>query len=127
MNDGFNDNGIYNLYTPSGGYSDNYAASIKFVDDRTVGRSQTWQDVSGSRTLNMLYTNNTIAPIQLSISTGMWATGVIQAFQYNNIIPPGSTYMLNGEYRLKIDGMDVHYTDPSGWTGQGIFTWFELR
>ena len=77
-----------------------------------LGVNQTWQDVSGSRTAGVTYTNSTGKPIMVSIRTTATATdftitvnGVVTAqvtniattrMQMTTIVPNGSTYVVSG-------------------------------
>lgn len=94
-----------------------------------IGFGQTWQNVTGSRSSGITYTNDTGRPIQLSImysgsgntdSFTFSINGVVvfsasnvagaSTVSCNHIIPSGSTYLVT----------------ISGSTG-GTLTWFELR
>lgn len=92
-----------------------------------VGAGQTWQDVSGSRSVSTTYTNSTGKPIQVNIvaahnntltplnliiggvtvaSVSNQSGGVSQAMSMSGIVPDGTDYSV---------------------TGQGLSTWLELR
>ncbi len=78
-----------------------------------IGVDQTWQDMSGSRTFDVVYTNNTGRPIMIAIEQyleGSWndtmidgvkvtqsysSTGVEARYHQSFIIPNGSTYELH--------------------------------
>jgi hypothetical protein len=82
----------------------------------TLGRGQTWQDMTGSRTIATSYQNTTDRPIMVSIDvTGNNATGNLQvsangstwltvanrdadgnAEWFSTIVPPGTFYRLTG-------------------------------
>lgn len=83
------------------------AAQAKVLNDQAFGVGQTWQDVTGSRTLGVIYTNNTGRPIYLFLS-GDFSAGSITIggatipFTDGNgyssagfIIPIGAIYRLN--------------------------------
>jgi len=100
---------IVNLVDPT---SDQDAATKKYVDDNGgLGFDQTWSDVSGSRALDTVYTNNTGKPIQVAVTVSLLSssttrfkiggttmsqtvTGSQTAFDYvySFIIPDGQTY-----------------------------------
>jgi hypothetical protein len=81
-------------------------------DLKEIGVGQTWQDVSGSRTAGVTYTNSTGKPIMVSVRTTATATdftitvdSVVTAQVTNiattrmfmtTIVPNGSTYVVSG-------------------------------
>lgn len=85
----------------------------------SVGVGQTWQDVTGSRSLGTVYTNNTGKPIMVNVNpraqsgtyTNAFVNGVliqrsttldccgvpqISFFPFSFIVPNGSTYQITG-------------------------------
>ena len=78
----------------------------------SIGVGQTWQDVSGSRTAGVTYTNSTGKPIMVSVRTTATTTdftitvdSVVTAQVTNinttrmfmtTIVPNGSTYVVSG-------------------------------
>lgn len=87
------------------------AATIAQSTDLGVG--QTWQNVTGSRTPDATYTNNTGRPIQVAISIGAGGSvsfyiGSLEVGYVNDftgtisyIIPNGSTYRLGSVSNLR--------------------------
>ena len=85
------------------------AAQGKALNDKMLGVGQTWQDVKGSRSVGVTYTNNTGRPIQVMINLNFGQSGFIvlggielpmadgdgYSF-FNFIVPDGSTYRING-------------------------------
>jgi hypothetical protein len=81
-------------------------------DLKEIGVGQIWQDVSGSRTAGVTYTNSTGKPIMVSVRTTATATDFtitvdsIVTAQVTNIattrmfmttiVPNGSTYVVSG-------------------------------
>jgi hypothetical protein len=81
-------------------------------DLKEIGVGQTWQDVSGSRTAGVTYTNSTGKPIMVSVRTTatladftITVDGVVTAqvtniattrMQMSTIVPNGSTYVVSG-------------------------------
>ena len=77
-----------------------------------IGTGQTWQDVSGSRTAGVTYTNSTGRPIMVSIRTQavvadftISVSGLVVAHasgstatrsQLITVVPDGSTYVVSG-------------------------------
>lgn len=83
------------------------------------GSGQSWQDVSGSRSLGTTYTNTTGRPIALSLRSGainssfvnVTVGGVLIARRWGGetwapeiplfvIVPPGATYVVTGSHAL---------------------------
>lgn len=101
-------------------------ATTAFVQSVSLGRNQTWQNVTGSRTAGTTYTNSTSAPIEVCVSSSAGASidftltigGIaVQRSGYNGasgvcvvsgIVPPATNYVL---------------TASSG----SVATWAELR
>lgn len=90
------------------------AANAATVAQSTdIGVGQTWQNVTGSRTPNATYTNNTGRPIQVAISVGVGGSvsfyiGSLEVGYVNDftgtisyIIPNGSTYRLGPVSNLR--------------------------
>jgi hypothetical protein len=87
-------------------------ATESYVGTQALGVGQTWQDVSGSRTAGVTYTNSTGKPIMVSVRTTATATdftitvnGVVTAqvtnisttrMQMITIVPDGNTYVVSG-------------------------------
>ena len=91
-------------------------ATTGFVKAQEIGKNQTWQDVTASRTFNVTYTNTTGKPIMVAISAGMgssvaWnmlidgtaiahiqgAGEITVPHSETVIVPAGSTYAINRE------------------------------
>ena len=114
-------------YTPT---TDYHPATKKYVDDSALGEGQTWQDVSGSRAVATVYTNN----------TGKTITLILQAFSSTSghlvqITIDGLTF-IDGTGN-SITGNDYSSTTlviPDGSTyradtslGTPTYKWLELR
>jgi hypothetical protein len=100
-----------NLGTPSALVGTNITGTATGLN-AGIGVGQTWQDVSGSRTAGVTYTNSTGKPIMVSTRTTATATdfnitvdGVTTALVTNisttrmfmtTIVPNGSTYSVSG-------------------------------
>jgi hypothetical protein len=115
------------------GTSNSSIATTFYVNQEAFGfGGQTWQNMAGSRSLGIAYTNSTGRPILVSVTTtnsGPGNGGAIKAFvgavnvayaadynlNYPNwvffLVPPGSTYNVNN----------------TGGTGQAINVWAECR
>lgn len=100
-------------------------ATTAFVQNISLGAGQTWQDLTGSRTSGVVYTNTTGRAICVSVRYHIFATGFatltvdgvqIAVGQANDnddgtlfgIVPAGATYIV-------------------GVSGSGVVTWAELR
>lgn len=104
-------------------------ASITYVDGQDIGIGQTWQDVSGTRSTGVTYTNTTGKPIEVAISItatasngsasisvsgvplgiiSRWPTAGGGASFGSVVIPTGATYIVTA-------------------SGATINTWVELR
>lgn len=107
--------------TPSAAPTANYqVANKKYVDDSAIGVGQTWQDVTGSRSMGTTYTNTTGKPIMVAITETIKQSGwnyiyvdgvVIGSFWNTNdyqepviksfIVPANSNYRVAGDATLK--------------------------
>ena len=103
----------YNNTNPSG-----YLTSSGIIDTATnvtngLGRSQSYSDVTGSRTRNTTYTNSTSKPIFVSVCWdaprqapgGLYVAGAVAMYSNQDtyprpivcgIVPAGSTYYVDG-------------------------------
>lgn len=96
--------GVVSLPNIAAGSSANQPVNLGQV----IGVGQTWQDVTGSRSYGVTYTNNTGKPIMFSIPTGS-GVGIVELFvdsmrvgfsmvtsgilaTCSAIVPNGSTY-----------------------------------
>ena len=105
--------------TQTNGDNSTKVATTGYAQSMAIGWSQTWQDVSGSRSLGTTYTNSTGKPIMVSVttystynpSTSITVGGVLVSFSEPNtnggnnayasaqaIVPNGATYVVNGAY-----------------------------
>jgi hypothetical protein len=103
--------------TQTNGDNSTKVATTGYAQSMAIGWSQTWQDVSGSRSLGTTYTNSTGKPIMVSVttyggynpSTSITVGGVLVSFSEPNtnggnnayasaqaIVPNGATYVVNG-------------------------------
>ena len=84
-------------------------------DSQSIGVGQTWQNVSGSRSSGVTYTNSTGKPIQVqickntngggsffidSVQTGYYFASGNDFVATATIVPSGSTYQYNGGVAL---------------------------
>ena len=103
------------------------AAQGKVLNDQAFGVGQTWQDLTSSRNLNTIYTNNTGKPIQISVSVKDTASN------YTSVVVEGVTVVLLSDMSGSIDGFQqVSAIVPKGATysvngGNVIVNWAELR
>jgi len=93
----------------------NFMTPLRTAEQRNataLGWGQTWQDVSGSRTAGVTYTNSTGRPIMVSIRTQavvadftISVSGLVVAHasgstttrsQLITVVPDGSTYVVSG-------------------------------
>lgn len=120
----------------SAGVNDNKLVTpkklISTITEKVIGISQSWVDVTGSRTASTTYTNTTGRPIFVSVKSKSFNTGggniilfisglsvssfdsgalsgltVYPYFTVCGIVPPGGTYQVSASY--------------------GISSWMELR
>ena len=93
-------------------------------DAKQIGVGQTWQDLTASRTFNVVYTNNTGRPIMISMCHNSDRSG------WFYVSPNGSTWITVGTTRISGDGSPVTIIVPAGWrykTDGGVNNWAELR
>lgn len=101
-------------------------ATTAFVQAVTLGRNQTWQNVTGSRSAGTTYTNSTSAPIELSIHSA--AGGAVDiTLNIGGIAIQRSAY--NGTSGVcAVSGTVPPATDYSLTVASGsIGVWAELR
>lgn len=102
--------------------------SIKaYVDTNSLGKSQTWQDVSGSRSVGVSYQNTTGKPIYVNIQNSGSLDGDNVQVSSN-----GSTWVTISTIDADTDATNVSFVVPINHyyriTGSGTAThWTELR
>jgi hypothetical protein len=85
--------------------TDTQAANKTYVDDKTIGWGQTWQNVTASRSAGVFYTNTTGKPIfiKVNVRNTVNSSSYIDnrpicnhnvKTDFTAIIPDGSTYIL---------------------------------
>lgn len=103
------------------------AAAVNSLSPAGIGESQTWQDVTGSRSVGTTYQNTTGKPIMISliISTG--------GEKYFDVSTNGSTWVLvaQGQSNQTLEHFSIivpngHYY-RARWSQGGDITWTELR
>ena len=106
------------------------AAQGKVLADRDFGIGQYWQDVTGSRAKNVVYTNNTGKPIEVSIKVAyedsdgglIVSVGGVDIGKVRGNAPSGSGYW---ETTLNFTVPNGSVYSASG--GSDVFGWSELR
>ena len=106
------------------------AAQGKALYDQAFGVGQYWQDVTGSRSKNVVYTNNTGKPIEVAIKVaysdsdgGLTVTvGGVDIGKVQGNAPSGSGYW---ETTLNFTVPNTSVYSVSG--GSNMFSWAELR
>ena len=105
------------------------AQLIAAVKSVSIGWSQTWQDVSSSRSTNTAYQNTTGKPIMIAVAWGLSTYAEIQ------ISSDGTTYVVCSSTNWSSDNHDVasfivpddHYYKLAGTGTITINRWVELR
>lgn len=106
------------------------AAQGKVLNDQAFGVGQSWQDVTGSRSKNVVYTNNTGKPIEVAIKVGYsdsdgGLTVTVGGVNIGNVqgnAPSGSGYW---QTALNFTVPNTVVYSVSG--GSNVFGWSELR
>ena len=106
------------------------AAQGKVLADMAFGYAQSWQDVTGSRSKNVVYTNNTGKPIEVAIKVayadndgGLTVTvGGVDIGKVRGNAPSGDGYW---ETALNFTVPNTSVYSVSG--GSNVFGWAELR
>ena len=106
------------------------AAQGKVLNDQAFGVGQYWQDVTGSRSKNVVYTNNTGKPIEVAIKVGYSdsdggltvTVGGVDIGKVQGNAPSGSGYW---ETTLNFTVPNTSVYSVSG--GSNVFGWSELR
>lgn len=93
-----------------------------------IGVGQTWQDMTGSRSIGTTYTNSTGKPIQVAIS-GNTTSGTVTRFYINSALAghdSGNNGVLNQWSYIIPNGAtyEVDYTTGGTYV---MSTWMELR
>lgn len=108
-------NAVTATYATSAGSATNATnatnATVATNCTNALGYNQTWQDVTGSRSLGTTYTNSTGKPIMVIYNTNqpvtIYVNGVkivngngysTAAPSYSFIVPSGNTYVINSNY-----------------------------
>jgi len=116
--------------TPAAGDNSTKIATTAFVKAKSeadsIGVGQTWQNVTGSRSANVTYTNTTGKPIMvhLFLSGGEWADATGASF-YVNGVDIGGIY--SGAGWNTIDVMIPASNTYGISSGETFAKWFELR
>ena len=106
------------------------AAQGNVLADRDFGVNQSWQDVTGSRSKNVVYTNNTGKPIEVAIKVayvdddgGLTVTvGGVDIGKVHGNAPSGTGYW---QTTLNFTVPNLVVYSVSG--GSYVFGWSELR
>ena len=103
-------------------------AATATTDSQHLGVSQTWQDLTGSRSIGTIYTNSTGKPIQVAIS-GNTTSGTVTRFYINSALAghdSGNNGVLNQWSYIIPNGAtyEVDYTTGGTYV---MSTWMELR
>ena len=106
------------------------ASQGKVLADRDFGVNQSWQDVTGSRSKNVVYTNNTGKPIEVAIKVayadddgGLTVTvGGVDIGKVQGNAPSG-----NGYWQTTLNFTVPNLVVYSASGGSNVFGWMELR
>lgn len=106
------------------------AAQGKALNDKMMGVNQTWQDVSGSRSKNVTYTNTTGKPINVAVIAGyLDLDGGLQALvggvtvgELYGEAPSGSGYW-KGTLNFTVPHSSTYRIEG----GSNVLRWVELR
>lgn len=94
-----------------------------------LGYGQTWQNVTGSRTLGVTYYNTTGKPIQVSASTYSSTAGAIASLTVDGVIACQTTQSSVGYNSVQIGIIPPgsSYSVNQAGSGPAIYNWSELR
>jgi hypothetical protein len=106
------------------------AAQGKVLNDQAFGIGQTWQDVSGSRSKNVTYTNTTGKPINVAVIAGyLDSDGGLQALvggvtveELYGEAPSGTGYW-KGTLNFTVPHSSTYRIEG----GSNVLRWVELR
>ena len=106
------------------------ASQGKVLADRDFGVNQSWQDVTGSRAKNVVYTNNTGKPIEVAIKVAYsdddgGLTATVGGVEIGKVLgnAPGGTGYWQTTLNFTVPNLATYYV--SG--GSSVIGWAELR
>ena len=106
------------------------AAQGKVLNDQAFGVGQTWQDVSGSRSKDVTYTNTTGKPINVAVIAGYFdQDGGLQALVGGVTVgelygeAPGGNGYWKGTLNFTVPHSSTYRIEG----GSGVLRWVELR
>lgn len=106
------------------------AAQGKVLNDQAFGVGQTWQDVSGSRSKDVTYTNTTGKPINVAVIAGYSdSDGGLQALVGGVTVGElyGEAPSGNGYWKGTLNFTVPHSSTYRIEGGSGVLRWVELR